>query len=379
VTRPTTITDIKTLEDARVVVAHDFCETYGGAERVPAALASLFPNAELWTILGRAEVGRRMGFEGRFRTLLPERPALMRSYRALAPLYPALIASQRLPECDLLITSSYAFVHGLKSVNRAPQLCYCHSPLRFAWSMTEDYAANAPGRKIGALAVRGLATGLRKADRRAAQQVTRYVANSQYVAKQIEANYRRSARVVWPPVDTDLFRPSPGSEQGDYFLFVGRLIEPYKRPSLVIDAFGDLPHRLVVAGDGPEMSSLRRRATPNVEFTGHLADAELIPLMQDAAAVVFPSHDDFGLVPVEAMACGTPVIAFAGGGALETVIPGVTGSLFGSQTSDALKQAITAFDSGAFDRKTIRAHAERWNPNRFREEILAEAASTLRI
>jgi glycosyltransferase involved in cell wall biosynthesis len=359
------------------VIAHDFCETYGGAERVPAALAPAFPSAELWTILGRSEVARRMGFEGRFHSLLPERPALLRSYRTLTPVLPALVARSKLPECDLLITSSYAFAHGFRTRNRAPQLCYCHSPLRFAWSMTPDYAAAVPGGRAGGLALRTLAAALRVSDRRAARRVTHYVANSRYVAQQLERNYGRKAQVIWPPVDTDLFRPAAGGGAGDYFLFSGRLIEPYKRPSLAIEAFRGLPQRLVVAGDGPAGEGLRRRAPANVEFTGHLDDRDLVPLMQGATAVIFPSRDDFGLVPVEAMACGTPVIAFAGGGALETVVAGVTGELFAEQTTESLRAAVQNFDPGAYDKEKIRAHAERWNPARFRREILAAAARTV--
>ena len=318
-----------------------------------------------------------MGFEGRFHSLLPERPALLRNYRKLTPVLPALVSRSRLPECDLLITSSYAFAHGFRTQNGAPQLCYCHSPLRFAWSMTPDYAAAVPGGRAGALALRALAAGLRVPDRRAARRVTRYVANSRYVAQQLEQNYGRQAQVIWPPVDTNHFRPSPSGGVGDYFLFSGRLIEPYKRPSLAIEAFRGLPNRLVIAGDGPAKEMLRRRAPVNVSFTGHLDDRNLVSLMQGAAAVIFPSRDDFGLVPVEAMACGTPVIAFAGGGALETVVAGVTGELFAEQTAESLRAAVQEFDPSRYDKLKIREHAERWNPDRFRGEMLAAAARTV--
>lgn len=318
-----------------------------------------------------------MGFEGRFHSLLPERPALLRNYRKLTPVLPALVSRSRLPECDLLITSSYAFAHGFRTQNGAPQLCYCHSPLRFAWSMTQDYAAAVSGGRAGALALRALAAGLRVPDRRAARRVTRYVASSRYVAQQLEQNYGRQAQVIWPPVDTNYFRPSPSGGVGDYFLFSGRLIEPYKRPSLAIEAFRGLPDRLVIAGDGPAKEMLRRRAPANVEFTGHLDDADLVSLMQGAAAIIFPSRDDFGLVPVEAMACGTPVIAFAGGGALETVVAGLTGELFTEQTAKSLRAAVQGFDPSRYDKVKIRAHAERWNPARFRGEMLAAAARTV--
>lgn len=308
-----------------------------------------------------------MGFD-RQRSLLPPWERLFRHYRLLTPAYPALLAARRLPEADLLVTSSYAFAHHFRTRNDAPQLCYCYSPLRFAWSMTGDYAARLPGGAAARSLFRVLAAGIRAADRRAASRVTRYVAESHYVAAQLRQFYGVDADVVWPPVDCETFRPE-GSGHDGYFLFSGRLIEPYKRPSLVVDAFRELPHRLIVAGDGPELERLRRDAPANVEFRGAVSTTELVRLMQRCAATVFPSRDDFGLVPVEAMACGRPVLAYAGGGALETVVPGVTGEFFADQTLGSLLGAIRRFEPDAYETAAIRAHAERFGVERFRERI----------
>ncbi len=319
-----------------------------------------------------------MGVEDRFRSILPPRSRLLHSYRLLAPVFPALVAANRLPACDLLITSSYAFAHGFRTENDAPQLCYCYSPLRFAWSMTEDYAGRIPGGAVGAVALKSLASAMRIADRRAAARVTTYVAESEFVSAQLQRNYNVQSRVIWPPVDCRRFSPSVTGEHDDYFLFYGRLIEPYKQPTLAVEAFRGLRHQLVVAGDGPAMSDLRRRAPKNVTFVGHLDDGDLIPLIQRCAAVIFPSRDDFGLVPVEAMACGRPVLAFAGGGALETVVPGVTGEFFDAQDSATLRSALASFDPDAYAPDAIRAHAERWRPERFRDELLEAARETLR-
>ncbi len=357
----------------RVVIAHDFAETFAGAERITREIGRAFPDAELWTILGRRKVVDRMGFGARHEFLLKERPWLLRHYRLLTPVYPALVRSRRLPEADLLISSSYAFAHGLRTRNRAPHLCYCISPLRFAWSMTDDYAERLPGGLFGRLSLRALVGAVRAADRSSVRDVTRWLAESRYVAEQLLEIHGIDAPVLWPAVDTEAFTPGSQAGHDGYFLFCGRLIEPYKRPSLVVEAFRDLPHRLIVAGDGPELERLRGIAPPNVEFRGHLSTAELAPLMRRCAAAIFPSRDDFGLVPVEVMACGRPVLAYRAGGALETVVPGLSGEFFDEQSVATVAAAVRAFDSDSYEPASIRAHAEQWDSARFRAEIVRVA------
>jgi glycosyltransferase involved in cell wall biosynthesis len=359
----------------RVIIAHDNLWWYGGAERIIATAAAALPEAPIWTVLGRREVAQRMGVDGRVHALLPEWEPLLRGYRALAPLYPPLIRVRRLPEADVLLTSSFAFAHHFSTRNHAPQLCYCYSPLRMAWSMTDAYGDEVGGGALGHRALRALAAWLRAIDRRAARRVTRYVAESKFVADQIERFYGRSAAVIYPPVDCELFRPS-GRDNDGYFLFCGRLVEAYKRPSIVVDAFRGLPHRLVIAGTGPALEELKRRAGPNVEFVGQLGDSDLVPLMQGCAAVIFPSRDDFGLIPVEVMACGRPVIAYGAGGALETIVPGRTGEFFSEQTADAVSTAVRNFDPDAYDPRDIRSHAEQWREERFVSEMLDAVSET---
>jgi glycosyltransferase involved in cell wall biosynthesis len=361
-----------------VVIAHDFAETYGGAERIAAAMAAIFPDAPFWAILGRPSVAERMGVADRFVSVLPPRPALLRGYRLGAPLFPALVKRTRLPEADVLLTSSYAFAHGFRTANDAPQVCYCYSPLRFAWSMTDAYAGGMGG-GLRAAAVRALARRMRASDLRATAAVTRYLAESRFVAAQIRDFYRRESEVVWPPVDTSLFRPAADAGHDGYYLLCGRLIEPYKRPSIVIDAFRDLTDRLLVAGDGPALSELRAAAPPNVEFLGHLPDEELVPLMQRCAAAIFPSRDDFGLIPVEVMACGRPVLAFAAGGALETIAAGRTGEFFSEQTAAGLRSAVEAFEPEAYDPGAVRAHAEQWGIERFQAAVADAVLQTGRL
>lgn len=363
----------------RVVIAHDFLEAYGGAERIAVAIAGAFPEAPFHLILGRPEVVKRMGLDGRAEALVRPPPALLRWYRLAAPLYQGMVAASRLPAADVLVSSSYAFAHGFRTENRAPHLCYCYSPLRFAWTMTDEYGRGLGLGAAGVAALRALAAPMRWADRRAAARVTRYVAESRYVAEQIGRFYGRPAEVLHPPVDTVRFHPAPDPHDHDgYFLFCGRLVEPYKRPGIAIEAVRGTGLRLVVAGDGPALPALRERAGPNVEFVGHLEDADLVALMQRCAAAVFPSRDDFGLIPVEVAACGRPVLAYRGGGALETVAPGVSGEFFDRQDADTLRGAMMAFDPDRYDPGAIRAHAERWGVERFQarlRELVEELAA----
>ncbi|HEY2326340.1 MAG TPA: hypothetical protein VGH52_02525, partial [Gaiellaceae bacterium] len=230
-------------EDVAVVIAHDFVETFGGAERILASIAKLFPDAPVWAIAGRRSVAERMGIADRLFTVLPEREFLLRHYRLLAPAYPGLTRRHRLPEADVLLTSSYAFAHGFRTKNDAPQLCYCYSPPRFAWSMTAEYSRRS---RLGRLGVPMLAAATRRADRRAAANVSRYVAESHHVAGVIRTAYGRESRVIHPPVDCSLFTPSLSTGHDGYFLFCGRLTEPYKRAGVVIDAFRALPHLRLV-------------------------------------------------------------------------------------------------------------------------------------
>lgn len=356
--------------EVRVVLGHDFAEAYGGAERTIATAAELYPGAPFFTILGRRSVGERMGLGARFHTLMGgNNELLMRHYRALTPFYPALVRHHRLPAADVLLTSSYAFAHGFRTANDAPQVCFCHSPLRFAWSMGEDYERQLAGGVAARAAFRALAAGLRCADRRAAREVTHFLASSEYVAAIIERAYGVRAEVVHPPVDLTLFRPSPAPGHDGFYLFSSRLIEPYKRPSLAVEAFRDFPGRLVIAGDGPAYGELRASAPGNVEFVGELGQADLGALMQRCAAVIFPSKDDFGLVPVEAAASGRPTIAYGAGGALETVVPGITGELFAEQTAESLRSALDRFDPDAYDRDAMVQHAAGFGVPRFKAAI----------
>jgi glycosyltransferase involved in cell wall biosynthesis len=353
----------------RVVITHDFMELYGGAERVTAEMAIAFPEAPVVAILGRPAVAERVGVADRFRSLLKPRPFLLRNYRYLAPVLGAYCDRVRLEDADVVLSSSYAFAHRLRSRNDAPRVCYCHSPLRFAWSMTEDYREERAGNALAGRAFDLLAAQMRRSDKRSAQAVREYLTQSPFTAEQIERFYEREARVIGAPIDCTLFHPSTQAPD-DYFLLCGRVIEPYKQFGIVIEAFRRLGLRLVIAGDGPDRERLEAGAPANVEFLGHVADDVLVPLMQRCQALIFPSRDDFGLIPVEAMACGRPVLAYAGGGSLYTSLPGVTGELFPAQTVDDVEAAVRGFDPSAYEPARIREHAMQWDSARFRERLV---------
>jgi glycosyltransferase involved in cell wall biosynthesis len=360
----------------RVLITHDFFETYGGAERVTAEIAAAFPDARVHAILGRQAVAERMGIAERVSALLPETPQLLAHYRKLAPAYPALVRRARLPEADLVICSSYAYAHGFETENHAPKLCYCHGPFRHLWSQQAAYAARLPGGRAGQVAFGAYAALARHADRTAAHSVDRFLTQSRFTAELIAAAYGRLSDIVGAPVDCERF--VPGGEPDDYFLFAGRLVETYKRPSLAVDAFAQLPdHRLVVVGDGPALPQLRGRAADNVTFLGALDDDGLLEVMQRCRALIFPSVDDFGLAPLEANACGRPVLAVRAGGPRHTVVPGVTGEFLEAQTAAAIVGAVRAFDDARYDGATIRRHALRWDKRMFRRQIRAAARELL--
>ena len=239
-----------------VVIAHDFMEVYGGAERVTHEMARAFPDAPVVAITGRPAVARRMGIEHRFHPVLPMRRRLLDHYRALTPLYPAIVGAARLPAADVLLTSSYAFAHRFRTANDAPQVCYCHTPLRFAWSAEEIYRSALARDPLRAAAFRALVAAMRSSDRRSARRVTSYLTQSAYTAQQISEIYGREAQAIGAPVDCTVFRPS-GRPPEDFHLLCSRLYEASKTARFAIEAFRDLPgERLVVAGGGPALRTL---------------------------------------------------------------------------------------------------------------------------
>jgi glycosyltransferase involved in cell wall biosynthesis len=354
------------LDDRPWTVVHDFCFNYGGAERVTATVANrLLPDAEVLFLGGSREVAERMGLGHRARFLLPDRLVTERSYRHLFPLYAPWLARLR-PLAGNVFASSYAFAHHLPSTGR--KVVFCHSPLRHIWSGLEDYQQQFGHR--GGAALRRIAPLLRTLDRTAALRADLYVTTSRDVQSRVERYYGLpETPVVPPPIDTHTFRPDPSPGSGDYYLWVGRIVEPYKRLSLVLEAFARTRAPLLVAGSGRDEARLRAGAPANVTFLGEVPSSRLRELYSGARALIFPSTDDFGMVPLESMACGTPVVAHRSGGALDTVLDGVTGVFFDATTADALNHAIDRLRGHTWDGARIRAHAQEFGEARFVERL----------
>lgn len=360
----------------RIVLVHDWLTGMRGGEKVLEAIARAMPEAELVTLVhvrGRAS----SAVESRpIRTSILQRlPGAARWYRHALPLFPFAIEQFDLDDADLVISTSHCAAKSVVTTGRAPHLCYCHSPMRYAWDQFDAYFGEARlGRPLSALA-RWQMARLARWDRDTATRVDRFLANSAYVARRIARYYNRQAAVLHPPVDTHFFAPD-GSSPASYFLVVSALV-PYKRLEAAIDGAMRLGVALKVVGDGPDAARLRARAGATVEFLGAVEGPALRDLYRRAAALLMPGEEDFGIVPVEAMACGRPVIALGRGGATETVVPGVTGVWVEAPEADAFANAMAAFDPAAWDPGAIRAHALRFGADRFDAGFRAAVAGLL--
>ncbi len=355
----------------RVAIVHDFLYTYGGAERVVEQLLAVFPQADVFALFDFLPAESRGFLGGRPVTpsFLQKLPGARRKHRLFLPLMPLAIEQLDVSPYDVIVSSSYVAAKGV--ITRPDQLhvCYCHTPVRFAWDLQGQYLRQT-GLAGGLLSfpAKVLLHYIRGWDVRSAHGVDVFLTNSDFVGRRIAKTYRRPATTVYPPVDTTAFALNDGARE-DFYLTASRLV-PYKRIDLIIAAFNLMPNRrLLVVGDGPELGELRELAGPNVTVLGHESGERLRRHMQLARAFVFAAEEDFGIAPVEAQACGTPVIAFGRGGATETVKDGTTGVFFEEQTTSSLIAAIDRFESMEFDPHAIRANAELFSPDVFRRHI----------
>jgi len=362
--------DLGSVEQPRVALVHDWLNQLGGAENVLEELAEMFPKSPIYTSIYAPD-----HMPDRYRKL-PIRTSFMQGLPGIAdnhqrylPLYPRAFERMDLSEYDLVLSNKSGFCHGVRTGNgdqKAIHICYCLTPTRFLW-LYEQYRER---EQIGSLVNAGLQpmlSMLRRWDLAAAQRVDHFVAISHVVQQRIEEIYGRESVVIYPPVDTTAFTPDPRTPVGDYFLIVSRLI-PYKRLDLAIEAFRQLPQeKLVIVGDGRDRAMLEASAPENVDFLGR--QPQTLELLRGCKAFIFPGLEDFGIAPVEAMAAGRPVIAFAGGGALDTVEPGVSGELFDEQTPESLRAVLAQFDAGAYDPVACRAQAERFSVENFRDQL----------
>jgi len=356
--------DAPALAELRVAIAHDWLVNYAGSERVVEQIRRMFPDARLLTTLFD-EGTMPVGLHGAETFLLQAIPGATARHEWALPLMP-LDWRLRGPvaDVDIVISSSHACAKAVRVGEGIPHVCYCHTPMRYAWNYDAErerfpFLLRVP--------VRAAMAGFRRWDKRVARGVTHFIANSNAVAERIQTNYGRPASVVHPPVDTEYF--SAGGERRGYYLYAGRLVQ-YKRPDVLVDAFAELPDQeLTIAGAGPMLDKLRARATPNVKFVISPDKRQLRDLYRGASALLQAGEEDFGITMAEAQSCGTPVIALGRGGALDVVTDGETGLTFSAPTLGAVRSAIRRASAIDWDFEHIAANATRFSHDAFRNRI----------
>lgn len=347
------------------VIVHDFLIQMGGAERVVESVAKASPDAPIYTSAtfggGLFPVFRSNRVRNTWMQFLP---GMTRHHKKLYFLYPIAFRSVRLPENAIAWISSSSFSKWIPKPDGACFVCYCHTPPRYFWN-PDEYLRNEIGNPVLRFFVRRMMPIFRLSDRRQSRKINLFIANSENVRERIRECYGRESLVVYPPVDVERFRCSEVDE--DFYLIVSRLVS-YKKIDLAVEAFTKNGKKLVIVGGGPDRDRLESIAGPNITFEGRIPDEKVTHLMETCRGFLFPGLEDFGITPVEAQACGKPVIAFRGGGALETVIDGETGVFFDDIAAESLAEAVDRFEHIAWDKEKIRANAERFSTERFLEK-----------
>jgi glycosyltransferase involved in cell wall biosynthesis len=358
--------------EGSVALVHDWLPVYGGAERVLSEMIAVLPESDIFTLVDFVPANDRAFLREKDVTtsFIQRMPFSRRLYRHYLPLAPLAIESFDLREYETVVSSSYVVAKGVLTSPDQLHISYVHSPVRYAWDLQATYLEQAGlSRGPRSLLARLVLHYLRMFDAVSASRVDHYVGNSEHVARRIRKTYRRDCDVVYPPVDTEAFTPTDRKES--YYVTTSRLV-PYQRIDLLARAFAARPDKeLIIIGDGPEMKRVRAAAGPNVTILGHQPFEVVRHYLQQARAFVFAAEEDFGIAPVEAQACGTPVIALGRGGVTETVVDGETGLFFAEQRAEAICSAIDRFERirDRFDPERIRAQAERFSKSRFREDF----------
>jgi glycosyltransferase involved in cell wall biosynthesis len=340
-----------------------------GGEKCLEALCELYPDAVIHTLFHRKGKLSPGIARHEIRTSpVQELPGVFEHYRYYLPFFPAAIETFDMRGYDLIVSTSHCVAKGIRRVKPGAHICYCFTPMRYAWGFFDEYFGNKSG--VARAAIRFFMARLREWDRRTSDRVDRFIAISQHVRERILRYYGRDAEVIYPPADTVFYTPSPETAREDFYLIVSALV-PYKRVDLAVRALGKLGRRLIVIGDGPELATLKRLARPGTTFLGWQSDESIRDHYRRARALVFPGEEDFGIVPVEAQACGLPVVAYGRGGALETVLRRETGLFFAELTEESLCGTIEEFERTKFLPELARLNAERFSRDRFKKEIRA--------
>ncbi|UCG60511.1 MAG: glycosyltransferase family 4 protein [Candidatus Zixiibacteriota bacterium] len=360
------------MKKPRTAIVHDWLVTYGGAERVLEAILEQFPDANLFSLYDFLEPDQRNFIRNKpvITSFLQKFPLAKTRYRDYLPLMPLAIEQFDLSEYDLVISSSHAAAKGVITGPAQLHICMCYSPARYAWDLTHQYLKEAGlNRSLKGWLAKYILHRFRLWDRSSSVGVDEYIAISHYISRRIKKVYGRDSTVIYPPVDSDTFQLCV--DKDDYYMTSSRMV-PYKKMDLIVRAFSLMPNRrLVVIGDGPDYAKVRSVAGDNIQLLGYQPGDVLKQYMRRAKAFVFAAEEDFGIAPIEAQACGTPVIAFGKGGILETVINGETGVFFDRQDEQEIIRAVSYFErnSDRFDPETIRRNALRFSKDRFHEEF----------
>lgn len=346
-----------------IAIVHDWLTDFAGSEKVVLEILKVFPGAPVYTSVYDREKVKEFKEIKVYTTYLQNLPLSKKLRSLMIPLMPLAFEQLDFSKYDLVISSSTSAAKGIITRPGTCHINYCNTPTRYLWESALDKRASDSWLK------RRINYQLRIWDSVAAERPDFYIANSKNVARRIKKYYRRDAEVVYPPVDIDFYHSQKADKKnGDFYLFVGRLI-PYKRADLVIEAFNKLGIELRIIGGGSEEKKLQTQAKDNIKFLGRASDKVLRENLLSARAVIFPSEEDFGIVPVEAFACGTPVVAYGAGGATETVIEGVTGEFFSQQSPKALIKVIKNFRPGKYKFEDLRQQAEKFSAANFRQNF----------
>ncbi len=353
----------------KVALSHDWLNGMRGGEKCLEVLCELYPGSPVFTLFhDKGKLSPAIESHPIRPSFLQKFPGVLRHYRSYVPFFAApAIESFDLSGYDLVVSTSHCAAKGIRKAPGAVHVSYCFTPVRYAWALFDDYFGDRD--PLSKAVIRGTLERFRRWDAENARRVDRFVAISEHVKKRIRECYGRDSEVVYPPADVDYYTPAASEPARSGYLVVSALV-PYKRVDLAVRAFNRLGKPLTVIGSGPELERLRSVAGPSVKLLGWTADAEIREAYRNSRALVFPGEEDFGIVPVEAQACGLPVLAYAKGGALETVDE-KTGLFFPEQTEDALCETVLAFERRAFDPAAARANALRFSRARFKREIAA--------
>ena len=350
----------------KVAIVHDWLVTNAGAEKVLRNMIELYPDADIYSLVDFLnDEERETVLNGKYATtsFIQKLPFAKKHFRNYLPLFPKAIESFDLSAHDLIISSSWAVAKGVKKSKEQLHVSYCHTPIRYAWDLYDEYTSNLSQPKK--FLVQKTLAYLRKWDLTTVDRVDYFIANSNFVRERIKKTYHREATVIYPPVDIDKFTLEKKKE--DFYLTASRLV-PYKKTRLIVEAFNQMPDKkLVVIGSGEEYDQIKVLAKENIEILGYQADSVLIEHMQKAKAFIYAAIEDFGIVPIEAMACGTPVIALNKGGTKETVVHGVTGIHFEEQTQESIIHALGEFEESHFYADKIRHEAMKYT--HFKEQL----------